>query len=304
MNKSLFTEEQKKIVIDTYPSEGSAGCVVKLGWPQEHAEKVRRWCVKNKIHVSSECRGKMVSASAKKKRLSRTDSDYRVPPSTFIEVNSPEAAYILGLLWADGYIIGNSVRLEVQKVKVEYFVRSIKKTGNWAASERRRPNKKAQMLINTNNERIANHLRKFGYGPRAYVSACEILKTIPQDLIRYWFRGIVDGDGCFYVRDRDCCQFSIAGSFEQDWIFVERVFNSLGIKGAIARRQQVQHGKTTKNSVIRLSSRKDIAIFGKWLYQGFELDEIGLPRKHAKWKQISDLNDDPRKPGPRPQASL
>ena len=96
----------------------------------------------------------------------------------------------------------------------------------------------------------------------------------------------MDGDGCFYMSpDKTSRQFCITSSYEQDWKYMENAFNKLGVRYKI-KKQISKLGN--KSSQIRVTSPFDIKLFGEWIYENYENDKIGLPRKYEKWKLISE----------------
>ena len=109
---------------------------------------------------------------------------------------------------------------------------------------------------------------------------------IPKKYQRYWFRGFVDGDGCWYcnlkLRRK---QFNISSHYEQDWSFVESFLMSLELPYRVYRKNY-----KNKSSTLELKGGKDSYLkLGNYLYRGFEKDGIGLNRKYNKWKDIISL---------------
>ena len=70
----------------------------------------------------------------------------------------------------------------------------------------------------TNNKRIYNFLMEMDFKEKSYKSADKILNIIPEKLRHYFFRGLIDGDGCFYIsKNKKQKQFTISSSIGQDW---------------------------------------------------------------------------------------
>lgn len=179
------------------------------------------------------------------KRKEKLFSEYNLNPEQFLNITSPEVAYILGLLWADGYIYKknyfNTINIECKKEDLEYVKDVFMKIGKWNIYYRKRINRAEQMTFHTNNVYICDFLIRNDYGSKSFLSADKILSNIPNDIKHYWFRGIVDGDGCFYINeDKKIYQFSLSGPYEQDWTYFENLCRQLKIKYTIARREQKQ----------------------------------------------------------------
>jgi hypothetical protein len=75
---------------------------------------------------------------------------------------------------------------------------------------------------------------------------------------------------------------SISSSYNQDWIYVETLFNELNIKYSI---KKIKREKSSY-SIIRITNKKGIKNFGDYIYENYEIDKIGLSRKYEKYQQI------------------
>lgn len=219
-------------------------------------------------------------------------SNFKVNPKQFIIVKSPAIAYILGLLWADGYVYQhkyqNKISLECQKDDFEIFKNILLQTGDWSIQYRHRKNRKEQGTASTNNRPLTTYLKSLGFSSKSTSSACQLLKTIPTNLHKYWFRGLVDGDGCFYVDVvKHRYQFSISSSINQDWTFFRNLLNSLSVK--YSEYKSIHKSKNHKCSRIRITGKQNIVTFGKYIYDGFDKDNLGLLRKFKKFKLLNDV---------------
>lgn len=90
----------------------------------------------------------------------------------------------------------------------------------------------------------------------------------------------MDGDGSFTKMDGTSIAFTLASTFDQDWIEHEKVMQSIGVEYTI-RRKIVKHGRV---SILYATNIDNVVKWGTYLYQGFDQDKIGLPRKHARWR--------------------
>jgi len=100
-----------------------------------------------------------------------------------------------------------------------------------------------------------------------------------------WYRGYSDGDGCFYI-NKYARQYSISAPFEQDLSFVGDKFTELGIDRFELKKRthKSKDGKISNSSNIRMSNKKNIKLFGEYIYQD-RLD-IKFDRKYDKYKEI------------------
>jgi hypothetical protein len=160
--------------------------------------------------------------------------------------------------------------------------------GKWNYYGRKQPVKTWRPSINviTNNKRIFNFLIEYDYDKKSYVSADKILSTIPDDLKHYFFRGLIDGDGCFYhytpKKGSILRQFALTSTYEQNWSYFEGLCNELDIKYKIKRTINTK----SSSSVIRITNKDGINKLGTYIYKDFDIDNVGLKRKYNKFKEI------------------
>lgn len=225
--------------------------------------------------------------------MSKSVKNYRVNPNQFIKVNSKSIAYLLGLIWADGYVLSDNKR---QRISIEMVKEDLKKLkpiflsiGKWSVNCRNRQNKKPQMCIHTNNKILADFLIENDYTSKSNSPATKILNRIPKKFQSYWFRGLIDGDGCFYInKKRSMHQFNVSSSYNQDWCYMEDIFKKLKISYKIVKRKCLQRGKINKSSFVRITNKKDIVKFGNYIYNNYSKDKIGLLRKYKKFLSIKE----------------
>jgi intein/homing endonuclease len=280
-----WTESEDKFLIEYYPKMGLEFCCDKLN-RSERSIKHRK--SKFKLHINKSLLSKIQSENAKKRDYMNFDN-FKVNPAPFINPKDPEISYILGLIWADGYVLNkgksktNRVSLEVLKEDGDVFQKYFQKYGEWYVTERTRNNKKPTKTIETNNRVIVEFLISKDYGVKSHKAPNKILDLIPENLHYMFFRGLSDGDGCFYISDREShYQYSIGSSRSQDWSYVENIFKLLNISYGMS----IKDKPNSKSSSIRISNKKDVIKFGNYLYENFEIDHIGLQRKYEKYKQI------------------
>jgi len=202
---------------------------------------------------------------------------------------TPEFVYILGLLWADGYVDKKSNRVSIECVKddIDYFFPIFKTTGNFNLTERQRPNRRIQGTISKSSLELSTFLKENDYDSKSLLSPNKILNKIPKNLIHYFYLGWSDGDGCFYYsKTKKIIQFIISGSYDQDWGSLITICNELKIQYRIDR---FITKKNHKYSRFLINKNEDILIFGKFIYEN---TLIGLPRKKEKYNVIKNYIDD------------
>lgn len=281
--RSIFTSKEISTILREYPNHGPEYCANLLKKPLRQ--------IKCKIGKLRKSHGLKLSQILYKKRLGHhkgfeKTEGFSVNPDQFIYPKTKEAAYILGLLWADGYVYAhgyqNRVSIEMVEEDLKKLLPIFQSTGKWHVSYRNRLNRKPQMVISTNNRPFVKFLLEHKYVSKSNETANYVLSKIPDDLKHYWFRGLIDGDGCFYINSKNSnYQLSISSSYEQDWSYVEKLFNKLNVRYSISRLK-----KKYKSSSIRVTNRKDIIKIGEYIYNGFDKDQTGLIRKYDKYKLI------------------
>lgn len=280
--QSALSAEQQAFIREHYPAQGTVYCATHLGLAEG---SVRWFCSSQRIVMAPEARRRVQRPNLLAAQAAhRLNHPARVKLSAFTENLTPAAAYVLGFIWADGYVY-QPYRIVVECVAddIDVLEPTFRQTGEWVRSDRRRNGRRPQAMLATSNADLAAHLVKHGHGPNSFGSACGALATVPESLHRYWFRGLVDGDGCFYQGSAGASQFCVAGAFGQDWSYIEQLLTKLGIPYTI-QRTVTKAGH--RSSAVRVTKAADIARLGAWLYEGYPDDGIGLPRKHAKWLAI------------------
>jgi intein/homing endonuclease len=203
-----------------------------------------------------------------------------------MDFNKKEAAYMLGFIWADGWIRKNKyhreVRVECLREDIEEIKPNFDKVFDWKIYYRNRPNRRPQARLNLVHLEFVDYLLENGYSTNR--DANKALSIIPEDLQFLWFRGLIDGDGCWYVnKEKQKRQFSISASYELDWSFIEDLFLSLDINSyRIYKREHA----SSKSSVVEFNRKDNFLKLGNFIYRGFQEEKIGLMRKYLKWQEI------------------
>ena len=277
-----YTDTEIIFLKNNYPSHGTKYCSLKLN--KSHSS------IQGKAHRL----GLKLKASVKSKILE--DSHYKpfykynVNPNQFIKNFSKESSYVLGLLWADGGIHNKQIRIScIQEDSLVYHP-IFQKTGKWNLylSKSKNPKWRDQGCIYTHNRPLYNFLNDNTYSPHNIESADRIIEKIPKHLQKYWFRGLIDGDGCWYInKNHYNYQFSLAGPYEQDWSFFQKLLEYLGIRYSIQRR--VVKKNNNRSSCIRITYKAGVIALGNYVYDTYAGDNIGLERKYLKFSEIKDF---------------
>lgn len=200
-----------------------------------------------------------------------------------------EEIYILGFLWADGYLNGNDKKRNLQcEIIHDDFLdleKTFDKVGKWgkhtrAASIKNGVSRKARTTLTISDTKlIAKFISLLDFDKKSHISPNKLLKIIPLKRQYLFYRGYIDGDGCFYITDK-AKHFFIGSTYNQDWSHIKNLFNKLKIQHYNIQKNISKLGH--KDSRIRISSIDAIQKLVTYLYQ--DRTDIGLKRKYEKVK--------------------
>jgi hypothetical protein len=201
-----------------------------------------------------------------------------------------ESVYILGILWADGHIRVNKSTKMVSINCVEKDMEEIKnvfmKTGDWIYSNpikkyHKEKEVKTQRKLSTTTWNFYDLLYEYGYNNKEN-GEITVLDLIPKDLIKYWFRGFLDGDGCIRLGSKYGISVVFAGPLNQNWSFLHKMCENMLINYRIDKLTNKLGGY----SHFIVHRKNDVKKILDYIYSDY--DFIGLSRKYEKYKKICD----------------
>lgn len=194
-------------------------------------------------------------------------------------VFNKEFVYFLGFLWSDGFIERKRTILEIIEEDAIEIVQDIQKICflKICTMSRKRINRKPQMSIYFCNTKFYDIFQSKYFSNKGESSPDELIGIIPEYLTRYFYLGLIDGDGCFYFKNKTK-QFYITSSYNQDWTYAINLFEELKINNYEVRRIENKNGN--RSSYIRVKKYEELVKLYEYLYpNGYE---IGLKRKYNK----------------------
>lgn len=279
------------------PMLGCKKCSIILNLPRQFLYEMAR---KLKITINEEAKIK-IRESRSKEQSERSIIQFAKRQEKLIEdakkitIDCPEKAYTLGFLWGDGYLRHQSKcyypSLEIVRNDLDEIINFLKCWEKWHVYYRKSKYRQEQGAICWCNGTFGWFLKTHDYKHKSVVAPSKILSIIPNNLKSYWWRGYVDADGCFYVHQKNrITQFSLAGSFEQEWSEIEKLCSELGIvKYKICRR--IHKNQKDRDSMVLITNRKDISKLGEYIYNGnFDMK---LKRKYDKYSLIKNMFENP-----------
>lgn len=273
-----WTKIEKDILIKEYPKKGAKYCSDNLN---RTIISIQSMSGKLNLKLNSDAKTKNL-----KKSHIKTFDKYKIHPAQFLNIKTPEVAYFLGFLWADGHITKKyyNINIEIQEDDMIELITHFNKIGIWNEYIRKRKNWKTQSQISTSNYHIHQFLSENDYLDKSQKSPNKILNKIPINLQHYFFRGWIDGDGCFR-ENKGNYFFAIAGTANQPWASFKNVLKHVFIKN-----YKIINIKNKKGSgdILKITNKKDIVKLGDYIYKNYESDKIGLSRKYNIYKTIKE----------------
>lgn len=277
-NEIIFTKEQEFDIIQSYLNGLSS---VKIGKKYNVNHKIiLKVLHKNGIEV---CQKKMV-------RKYNVNEDY------FDMIDTPNKAYILGFLYADGHNeiskstltmslqeedkkILEDIRKELESEKpLDYLDYSNKNNFGYSY--------KNQYRLNVFSKHICESLEKIGM-----VSSKSLVLQFPKiskELYSHFIRGYYDGDGSIYQQIKNENNHAVTITITSTESFCESLVNickeELNIEPKIY--DASCHNGITK--VFTISGRNICKIFLKWIYEDADLY---LERKYKRYLDYYNINN-------------
>lgn|SRR3989338_6436081 len=213
---------------------------------------------------------------------------------------SPNMAYILGYIFADGTLIDSkpsrTCYLKITSIDKEHLeaINTVLERDGKLYKQKNRITKNGSKskdcyYISIGSRKIFNDLLKFGLTPKKSL----IIKfpIVPKRYLRDFVRGVFDGDGCIYKdpkSNRLVVTFT-SGSKE----FLEALA-SLLCKDAFVTKKRILKG--TRCFQIRYSTRETVKVLD-FMYRGIE-ESLFLERKrriYETWRGTQVVRDLPAK---------
>ena len=213
-----------------------------------------------------------------------SNNKFPINDNIFEEINTPEKAYWLGFLYADGYIglrkkqntYTYSIELSLKKSDLDH-IESFKKFLNSFHKINYREKLKAYRFV-FSSRKIGEDLIKLGcIQNKSLILKFPTEEQVPKYLINHFIRGYFDGDGCINDPEKYPITLSLMGTFE----FLKELLKQMNIETKIRK---------TKSKAFDFAISGDKArLFLKNLYEN---NNICLERKYNRFiKHLENIKN-------------
>lgn len=200
----------------------------------------------------------------------------------FKKIDTEAKAYFLGLFYADGCIHKNIARLALQERDgyiLDTFLSSIEanfsKLFSWGFTK----NSQNIYSVHITSKVMVKDLIKLGCMPRkTFKIKFPTERQVPSHLIHHFIRGVLDGDGCIYLRRTNInnliCTAHILSTKHFCFSLKELILKEIGVNSSIC--------KTKSKGIMTFTVGGSLQAdrFLTWLYKDAT---IFLIRKHDKY---------------------
>ena len=208
----------------------------------------------------------------------------------FDEVDTPNKAYILGILYADGCIVDDRhASLTLQDGDVDILNKINEELDSdrpllFVNKKKENPKHLNAYKLTFNSEHMVNMLIKHG----CYKRKSLILKYptwLSLDLQRHFLRGYMDGDGSISKNPKKMSvSFMGTHSFVTDAAILVQRYLSLHVYIYV----RTLHENADSTSVFNLNHKRDACVFLDWIYRDADLY---MQRKYDTYKSIYSNNN-------------
>lgn len=218
--------------------------------------------------------------------------EFTVNESWFTNHLNEYTAYLLGFIWADGYLsithkktgnISYRIIIGINFIDGIYINKLLKKTGKWSIVTRTPTIGLPITHFSCSNTILGKFLFDHDYKSKSTMSPDKILTHIPSHLHKYFILGYFDGDGCIYAPIK-CNKFSVifTSNIKQDWKFLINICKEVKCKYSI--KKTFRKNINSKFSSFKIHGSRNCLLFSSYMYK--DSINIGFKRKKNKFKYM------------------
>lgn len=290
-NKWDLSEERRDFLKENYTKIGSVKISELWGWPVAAVHKKAKQI--GLRFTKEELKKILEESNIKKLKFKQEDLDCA------IKLCSPEFAYSLGFIWADGHVSKSRrnglISISIQRADANEILPILKTWANWKeykiSDEKRPKNWKSISTLYISSRVIADYLLSLDFGEKSIVSPQKVINTLQDSVKPYFFRGVIDGDGHIDCRNKTCI-LVISSTHGQDWTYFEDICKELEVNYKINRlsRHNKKSNKNNRSSSFAVTGKANVLKVLSYAYNNVDMDNIGLSRKIDKFYEVRDAD--------------
>ena len=230
----------------------------------------------DEFHVSPEALRNMMRRN--KIALKGCKQGYPRNENYFTNIDTPDKAYWLGILYADGCVLKNRHEVSltlIDKEHIEKFKNAIGAINHKITEhhDKRWTEEKIIYVFSIKDNQLVSDLIKWGCISNKSLVINKI-PNIPRDYVSHFLRGYFDGDGSLhYLKGTNNYRISFTcGNAD----FLEDVKKELQVNTSI------QHSKTNNACQLQIAGRHQVERILNYLYKDSK-EETRLNRKYQKY---------------------
>lgn len=213
---------------------------------------------------------------------------YDIDDTYFDEISTPNKAYVLGLLCADGNVSRNKGQWKIclqekDKQILEDICKDMKTDRPLLLQKVQNTYHKQtwqnQYLLEVGNQHMHDKLIEYGITPNKSLTL-QYPTVIKDELLPHFIRGYYDGDGTSY-RGENGTICSLMGTFDFCNVLKTKIKDSILVNASI-----YPYRDSKKTCTLQISGGLQTFKFFTWIYQNADLK---LERKYAKF--CADYSD-------------
>lgn len=204
----------------------------------------------------------------------------------FEQIDNPHKAYLLGFVTADGAVVNNCLSIEVQskdkgliefaqaQINLKATITPIHHSTLYVTSNGEKHTRtKDDLRIAFSAKKIGQDLQKYGVVQNKSKTLTRVpTELVPNNLLPFYFRGLIDGDGCVHKDGK-------VSIYSGSQLFIEDVQKVL-IEQAGVSKLGIYQGTSY---FITWGSKADRAKLFQYLYQDLNATYY-YPRKYERLK--------------------
>lgn len=223
----------------------------------------------------------------------RLKNRYTLNEDYFSNIDTEAKAYILGFIYADGFVGNekfNNIVIYINDIEILRFIsKEFEFTGTIRKTKKGGfPNSKNGYSLNFSSRIMAEKLRDIGLYPNKSLTISK-LPNIKDELMRHFIRGYFDGDGSILISHNTSYYKSYNGNIK--YTYPTYNFMILGTESFLREIKEVAKfeyakiydTKTNQIKCLKICAKKEFEKIFEYLY--FD-STIKLERKYNKWNEI------------------